>query len=252
METKVNNTFFSKNGLTSTSANHIANLAKEYADSLKQELDNISFLNESITWIGGNKSLPVREGVTDLSFEDKLYTIGKCYSLIAWLREAIKKREKLTEKVNNMTLSNYLLENDIVLVEPIKPIKSTPVTQEDIIDTLGSDERRKLLWLESYVSVYGKFIHPNGALNKAKKELAKHKNGKYSINNSGSDTIVTEYTPSVEIKNVEEVFFRLQNKYRDMQATYNSMIYEIENKVNTINRNQELARIQCPNRHLQL
>lgn len=42
MENKV---FFGESGLTSTSANHVANLAKEFISSNENYLNNISFIN---------------------------------------------------------------------------------------------------------------------------------------------------------------------------------------------------------------
>ena len=44
-------TFFDTNGLTSTSANHIANLAKEYVQAQTQELENVEFFNSYLTII---------------------------------------------------------------------------------------------------------------------------------------------------------------------------------------------------------
>lgn len=48
-------TFFDTNGLTSTSANHIANLAKEYVQAQTQELENVEFFNSYLTIIGSDK-----------------------------------------------------------------------------------------------------------------------------------------------------------------------------------------------------
>jgi len=40
-----NKVFFGEGGITSTNANHIANVAKEYVQNLQNENDAISFLN---------------------------------------------------------------------------------------------------------------------------------------------------------------------------------------------------------------
>lgn len=50
-----NKVFFGENGLTSTSANHIANLAKEFISTNENYLNNISFVNCAIGLIGTNK-----------------------------------------------------------------------------------------------------------------------------------------------------------------------------------------------------
>ena len=54
----MNNVFFSENGLTSTSANHVANLAKEYVQETESQLANIKLYKSEVALIGtDNKQL---------------------------------------------------------------------------------------------------------------------------------------------------------------------------------------------------
>ena len=86
-------TFFDTNGLTSTSANHIANLAKEYVQAQTQELENVEFFNSYLTIIGSDKEQRVQHGWDKEQMQgiaDRLRSISLANSLIAWLREAIR------------------------------------------------------------------------------------------------------------------------------------------------------------------
>lgn len=88
--------FFKKEGeegvaLTSTSANHIANLAKEYIQGVETQLNNICFFNV--------------EGV------------AQAKSLIAWLREGIKAKENLMKGLQTISLEDWCRENGTIRPE---------------------------------------------------------------------------------------------------------------------------------------
>ena len=61
--------FFDGSGITSTSANHIANMAKEYIQTLENKIENLSYVGEEVK-ISGDKfstKLPTsREDVKSL------------------------------------------------------------------------------------------------------------------------------------------------------------------------------------------
>ena len=82
--------FFGESGLTTTSANHIANIAKEKYQLLLKQLETITLYNTNIGLIGSEKQ-PLSYGMETLSnVKPSLETIAQLKSLIAWLREAIK------------------------------------------------------------------------------------------------------------------------------------------------------------------
>ena len=102
--------YFGDAGLTSTSANHVANMAKESVKNLTDELSGISFYDTTICLLSGGE--PKRSKVGNTSEEldktyDSLTYIGEAHALIAWLREAIKARERLLAEVKAMTLAAY-------------------------------------------------------------------------------------------------------------------------------------------------
>ena len=102
--------FFGDAGLTSTSANHVANLAKEYVQNIETELANCSFYRESVALIGTKDFNILSEGMDDEAVKkipNLLQKVSEANSLIAWLREAIKAKKTLTEQVDCMSMETW-------------------------------------------------------------------------------------------------------------------------------------------------
>ena len=69
--------FFKKEGeegvaLTSTSANHIANLAKEYIQGVETQLNNVCFFNAEVSLVGSTGASIIQTGGTSEVFGRKL------------------------------------------------------------------------------------------------------------------------------------------------------------------------------------
>ncbi len=102
--------YFGENGLTNTSANHVANMAKESIKNVASELEAISFYSMTVSLISGGTRQQAKIGSTREHLDGvlkSLETVGEANALIAWLREAIKARERLLTEVKDMTLETY-------------------------------------------------------------------------------------------------------------------------------------------------
>lgn len=216
--------FFGTTGLTSTSANTVANWAKEYV----AKTPSISFVGESIKVIGSNDQTIIKKGDTEIDTE-YLKTKAKAYSLIAWLREAIKTREELASSIMRLTIEDYCKLKGIE--EPIAPVADTPLTEKEYWDAQPLKERNRYYELEAELSVLGKFIHPNGDFAEARKYLNECLKHPISVSENGRDTIIHYYQPTVDPAKVEEVFFELQKKHRELQSQFNKLKYECEKAV---------------------
>lgn len=172
------------------------------------------------------------------SYTDKILKIGQLKSLIAWLREAIKAKEALDYKYK--TLSNDIIGEEIGLPQPnlndyIKDIKK-PITEDEYIAEHFDLKKRSTYYnLETLCSTIGEAIHPNGSFSNARKEFIKVVNNPVSAvvnpNNGNGDSYVYTYKPTVELNDVENKFFELQNLQREYQKEFNSLKYEIEQAV---------------------
>lgn len=107
---KSDNIYFGDAGMTSTSANHVANMAKESIKETANDLEAISFYNAHVSLLSGGEAQQAAVGSTrdDLDrVQRSLESIGEANALIAWLREAIKARERLLQEVKDTTLAVY-------------------------------------------------------------------------------------------------------------------------------------------------
>ena len=102
--------YFGDAGMTSTSANHVANMAKESVKEIANDLEAISFYNASVCLLSGGSLAQAAVGSTRSDLDrvlSSLEGIGEANALIAWLREAIKARERLLQEVKDTTLERY-------------------------------------------------------------------------------------------------------------------------------------------------
>lgn len=233
--------FFGDKGLTSTSANHIANIAKECYQQIEEQISSIKFYDTYIKLLNSDVLTQTQIGstISELdSYTDKILKIGQLKSLIAWLREAIKAKEALDYKYK--TLSNDIIGEEIGLPQPnlndyIKDIKK-PITEDEYIAEHFDLKKRSTYYnLETLCSTIGEAIHPNGSFSNARKEFIKVVNNPVSAvvnpNNGNGDSYVYTYKPTVELNDVENKFFELQNLQREYQKEFNSLKYEIEQAV---------------------
>jgi hypothetical protein len=143
-------------------------------------------------------------------------------SLIAWLREAIKEKE-------NLFKANKLFESDEYLTLMVnRPVRKAYLTEQDVIESWTVKEQEEYLSLETICAVIGKYIHPNGPLSRAKKDLSYRISHPIVTECSGRDTIVRRYQAVTTEEEVDALFFSLQNKHRELQAQLNGIKHKIE------------------------
>ncbi len=221
--------FFASSGLTSTSANHIANLAKEKVEALRQELNSADFLNVDLGIITSDFKQRIKIGRDEKFVEDiknKIETIAKANALIAWLREAIKAKEEIFTRLEN--LDNHTICKEIGLEYPQTPDEVSPLTEAEYYDSLSIKERNRYYQLEAFCAAYGKFIHPDGPVAKARIDMYKAINQPVSVDEDGANTLIYTSSLSVDVATVESAFFKLQETYRGYQAQLNKMKHDCE------------------------
>lgn len=218
--------YFAENGLTSTSANYVANMAKEMSQTAQKELDSISLINTTISLIGGTPTA-TNIGNENLDFVDNdLNTIIKCHSLIAWLREALKAKDNLSNEARRLELLPWCQSNGKEY--PILPEQQAPITKDDVLATWSVKDRNRYLYLGAKVSAYGKVLHEGGSLSKAREELKDKLNNPSSYSLNGRDTVIVTSYPSMNENTVDTVFFKLQNEWREAQAELNGYEHKIQ------------------------
>lgn len=230
--------FFKKEGeegvaLTSTSANHIANLAKEYIQGVETQLNNVCFFNAEVSLVGSTGTSIIQTGGTSEvlnNLQSLLEGVAQAKSLIAWLREGIKAKENLMKDLQNIGLEGWCNENG--LAYPEAPSRGHVLTEVEYYASLPIKERNRYYQLETEAAVFGKYIHPNGHLSDARKELKDKLQHPHEVDGKGRDALIYTYTPTVNVAEVDNVFFELQKKHREVQAQLNAMKYSCEQAIN--------------------
>lgn len=233
--------FFGEEGLTTTSANHIANLAKEAYQSLESKLNTAVFYTTKIGILGSSNTNTLKEGIgQDFldELEDNLMQIASYKSLIAWLREAIKAKERLIAEAQRITDVEVAKILNITL--PNIPERYPRLSEEDVIGTWSVKQRNRYYYIDTVCSTIGKYIHPNMGFSNAREDLIKILSERHKAQGNGRDTVIYSYTPTVNIKDVENTFFSLQNNYREFQAELNSMKHQIEVAIQDDDREKTL------------
>lgn len=216
--------FFGEKGLTSTSANYIANLAKEAYEKLETKLNSTSFIRETITVIGSTAETNVKLSQKNLLTEATaiLKEICEYKALIAWLREAIKEKDNLFKENETWQSEEYTkhIAN--------RPMGEPYLSEKDIVESWTVKEQEEYLSLETICAVVGKYIHPNGPLSRAKTELSNKINHPVTTECYGRDTIIRRYYPEASEEEVNSLFFSLQKNHREYQARLNGIKHKID------------------------
>lgn len=220
--------------LSSTSANHIANLAKEYIQSVETQLNNVNFFNIEVALmgsIGGANTIQTGNTSEVLnSLQSLLGEVALAKSLIAWLREGIKAKENLIKDLQDISLEDWCVENEIT--KPEIPNYGHILTETEYYASLPIKERNRYYQLETEAAVLGKYIHPDGHLSNARKELKDKLQHPHKVDGKGRDAIIYTYTPTINVAEIDHIFFELQKRYREVQAQLNAIKYNCEQAVN--------------------
>lgn len=217
--------FFGTKGLTSTSANHIANLAKEFIQTQKTYLADLTFVGEN-RQAGGHTYItscatPVEEFDKIIPILNK---ISKATQLIAWIREGLKEKQLAQNSI--ISFEKWIEINNKVLDYPER---KKYLTEEDIIKTWDVNKYNAYITAQTYASVFGEVIHPNGVYSKARKELTSAISSPIEVLGEGRDITVITQVPAYTIDVVDQKFFELQKIQREHQAKYNQYQHEITN-----------------------
>lgn len=247
---KINEIFFAKEGekgITSSSANYLANIATELLESFNNNIRNISFIDKNVSVVGSDSKLLASKGITLDKFENIPVAIdeaAKLYAFVAYIREAIKAKEDEISTAKKYSFNQWLIDNDITLEEypeqPIRPIIPEQVTQDDVLENWSIAERNLYWQYEAVASTYGKLIHKDGAINIARDNMKQMLANPVTTLGSGRDTTVYYYSESVPEENVEKTFLELQNTYRIAEKSLNSLKYRIKEEMNALTLEREV------------
>ena len=217
-------------GLTQTSANHIANIAKEMYESLESEIASIRLHNRDYTLaVNGNSYRVENESDKALlsALAAKLAEVAQLKSLIAYLREGIKAcAVAIKENENEITLRQ-------LQKSPTRPSKKGV---EDFLSEQAAAEQARYFTLEAKAATLGKMVHPDGPLAEARKQYYFVKKNPTAVSGHGQEAEINTFSSGFTDEEVEKVFFQIQHEHRKVQAELNSLKADLEKRAAEENR----------------
>lgn len=230
----INEIFFGEHGLTSTSATHLANIAQETIVSHEEKLKNLNFVTTRVDIVG---SPTHSEKMVNIGYDETflgqirsvLEEIAEMNAFCAWVREAVKAKDKVLKAIDEMDIDVWCEENGFELAkEPMRPRR---IYENDIIAKMNVKERNEYYQLEAIAATIGKCIHNEGPLAGARKELQNKMVKPFSTEGSGQEMLIYSHTPSVEPQKVEDIFFELQKWHRSNEQQLNKIKFDIKKRL---------------------
>ena len=231
------NSMLGKDGLTITSANHLANIAKEMYEALVSKLESLKFYSRDYMLAIAGKTYRVENESEKAELEtlvSGLKEIGGLKSLIAFLREAIKAKNEMNSDAAFEEHVEELIKEGREDLK--KPLARKEVSFEEELTKLTSEQKAKYYALEAKCATIGSFIHPEGAFAKARKEYLEHTKDPIKITGKGQEAEINTFSSSFTAQEIDSVFFDLQKEYRNYQAEFNKLKAEVEEKVAEANK----------------
>ena len=238
------NNMLGKDGLTITSANHLANIAKELYEALVSRLESLKLYSRDYMLAITGKSFRVENESEKAELEtlsSGLKEVGALKSLIAYLREAIKAKNKLN---SDSAFEEHVEELIAGGREDLKkPESRKEVSFEEELGKLSAEQKARYYALEAKCATIGSFIHPDGAFAKARKDFLEHTKDPIKVVGKGQEAEINTFSSGFTAEQIDSVFFDLQKEYRAVQAEFNKLKGEIDERVAQANSqiaNEEL------------
>ena len=223
--------FLGADGLTSTSANHIANIAKEMYEALETKIQSLRLYNKDYTLALNGKEYRVENESSKeelFNLADSIKEVSSLKSLIAWLREGIKAKENLTTKEAEEDYIEKLIKEGRKELDD--EIDLDDCSFETVLGEMGEETMARYYALEAKCATLGKFIHPDGSFALARKSFFNVTKNPTTIQGKGQDAEIHTFSTSFTAEEVDKEFFELQKRYRSLQAELNKLKAEVDNK----------------------
>ena len=223
----VSKKYFGEKGLTSTSANYLANVGQEALAGYKATLDNLRWYSETMVLLSSGKEVPMVNGNTPSLNGIKFIIdeMSEINAFCAWIREAIKTKEILETEFPDF--DEWKADKETVSA----PARPQSFSTADVIAEFDIKKLNEYLTLEAYAATLGKLIHQGGSISTARTRLHSVLENPNSVEKMDNDVVITRYTPILKAEEVDDWYMQLQNKYREVERQLNQIKYQIKEEV---------------------
>lgn len=214
-------------GMTSTSANKLANLAKERNREDMLLIENVRFYNEVMTLlVNPSEKVVLSEGLKGSQEEfdklrEALLRTARFNAFISWVREAISAKDELIREVNDTGLKTWCKKQGIQYPEePENEVDS------DMYDSRSAaqatiDDMARYFTNQSMASVLGQAIHPEGPIDVARRALIEATMTPSETEGYGKDTVIKTKEATTTTNSITAFYMALQSEWRHAEAAVN-------------------------------
>lgn len=196
-------------GVNSSTANHLANIAKEIVKG--KTIVSMPIKTQYFIVDGAEKRADNNKSRPD--WDKDLLAVGKLNSLIAWLREGLKYKEKLVKQVEDS--EDYLV---VEGVKELKPLMKKPdTTFETYLSQLNIADRCAYFSNEAVASSVGAFVHNFDRFREAFSEHTP-----YTFAKTHASEVLVKSELLYDEEDFMSKFFELQAKHREAEQAVNS------------------------------
>ena len=214
-------------GMTSTSANKLANLAKERNREDMLFIDSVRFLTEEISLLANPaEKVTMSEGmkgdITEFSkIREAMMRVTRFNSFISWVREAIKAKDTMISNVKLTSLTEWCKKNNIELPKAPHNNVEEELEENRAASKVSIEDMARFFIAESKASVLGQSIHPDGSLARARQNLIEASVHHSYREGDGKDMVITTVIPTADIKEVTDFYMSLQSDWRHAESLVN-------------------------------
>lgn len=214
-------------GMTSTSANKLANLAKERNREDMLLIQNVRFYNEVMTLlVNPSEKVVLSEGLKGSQEEfDKLRKAlrrtARFNAFISWVREAISAKEALIQEVNETGVKPWCKNKGVDY--PKEPDNDVDSSMHQSLSAAQAtiDEMARYFTNQSLASVLGQAIHPDRPIDEARRKLIEATMTPSKTEGFGKDTVIKTKEATATPDSVTDFYMALQSEWRHAEAAVN-------------------------------
>lgn len=224
-----NNYFASEGekGMTSTSANKLANLAKERNREDMLMVESVRFYSDVMTLlVNPSEKVVLTEGRSGTAEEfakirEALLRTARFNAFISWVREAISAKEELMNTVRTTTVAAWCKNQDIEYPKSPENDVETSIYEQRAAGKASIDDMARFFINQSKASVLGQAIHPDGPLDIARRTLIDATMSPSTTEGTGKDTVIKTKQPTADTKAVTDFYMSLQGEWRHAESAVN-------------------------------
>ena len=215
-------------GMTSTSANKLANLAKERNREDMLYVENLKFYSEVMTLLlNPSERVTLSEGIKGSADEfskikDALYRIARFNAFISWVREAISAKDYMIREVKALGLKDWCKQEGIAYPEKPEYTLEEDMIRQRASAKIGIEDMARFYVSQAKASVLGQAIHPEGAIDKARRDLIEASLNPSRREGTGQDMVIMTKVATAKSEDVTNFYMSLQADWRQAESEVNS------------------------------